>query len=229
MSQLILIADGDAEAGERLDVHLRREGFRTVGAMDGQAALDLHGRVRPDLILLDAGLPGRDGWDVLGEIRRRGPTPVVMTAEVDDGVSRVQALRIGADDYLARPVDALEAATRVHAILRRLAGASGAGLLKVGALEVDPAGYQAAVVTPEGRRKLALTLTEFRILAQLAQVPSRVFSRAELSEGCRPSRASDTRTLDSHVSHLRRKLAESGATEVVVNVRGVGYRLDPAF
>lgn len=229
MSHLILIADGDAEAGERLDLHLRREGLRTVGAADGQAALDLHGRLRPDLILLDAGLPGRDGWDVLGEVRRRGPTPVIMSAPIDQGVSRIQALRIGADDYLTRPFDALEAATRARAMLRRLAGASGAGTLKVGALEVDPAGYQAAVVTPEGRRKLGLTLTEFRLLAHLARAPSRVFSRAELAEACRPNGALEARTLDSHVSHLRRKLMESGAEEAVVNVRGVGYRLDPAF
>lgn len=229
MSHLILIADGDAEAGDRLDVHLRREGFRTIGVMDGQAALDLHGRLRPDLILLAADLPGRDGWDVLGEVRRRGQTPVLMNAPIDDGVSRIQALRIGADDYLARPLDAVEIAARARAILRRRVGGVGAGLLQVGGLEVDPDAYQAVVVTDGGRSRLGLTLTEFRILARLAGSPSRVISRRDLSEAAGLDGRSATRTLDSHVSHLRRKLRESGAGEAVVNVRGVGYRLDAAF
>lgn len=229
MSSLILIAEGEAEASNALDVQMRREGFRTVCATDGQAALDLHLRLRPDLVVLDAALPHRDGWDVLGEIRRRGETPVVMTAAPDDGLNRLQALRIGADDYLSRPFDPLEATARARTILRRGGAASDAGVLRVGAVEVNPDNYLASVVTPQGRRKLDLTLTEFRILAHMARLPSRVISRAELSEISLSNRDIHARTIDSHISHLRRKLAESGGAGLVVNVRGVGYRLDPGI
>jgi len=226
MSSLILIADAETETANTLDAELRRQGFRTVCAADGQEALDLHDRLKPDLVILDADLPRRDGWDVLGELRRRGETPVMMTAVEGGGLGRLQALRIGADDYLVRPFDPIEVAARVQAILRR-SGAPDGKLLRVGAVEVNAANYLATVVRPEGRRKLDLTLTEFRILAHMAGNPLRVFSREELTRTCFPSQRIQTRTVDSHVSHLRRKLIEGGAGGLLANVRGVGYRLEP--
>lgn len=228
MSSLILIAEDEAEIAEILDAYMRREGFRTVLAADGQQALDLHATLKPDMVLLDVRMPIRDGWDVLGELRRRGETPVVMVTALDQDLDKLQALRIGADDYLVKPFNPIEVVARVQAILRRRVGAPDAKLLRVGAVEVNIENYMATVVRPEGRRRLDLTLTEFRILAHMARIPLRVFTRAELTEACFPNQDVAGRTVDSHVSHLRRKLEAGGAPGLLVNVRGVGYRLEPA-
>lgn len=228
MSSLILIAEDEAEIAEILDAYMRREGFRTVLAADGQQALDLHASLKPDMVLLDVRMPIRDGWDVLGELRRRGETPVVMVTALDQDLDKLQALRIGADDYLVKPFNPIEVVARVQAILRRRVGAPDAKLLRVGPVEVNIENYLAAVVQPEGRRRLDLTLTEFRILAHMARIPLRVFTRAELTEACFPNQDVAGRTVDSHVSHLRRKLEAGGAPGLLVNVRGVGYRLEPA-
>ena len=228
MSSLILIAEDEAEIAEILDAYMRREGFRTVLAADGQQALDLHATLKPDMVLLDVRMPNRDGWDVLGELRRRGETPVVMVTALDQDLDKLQALRIGADDYLVKPFNPIEVVARVQAILRRRVGAPDAKLLRVGSVEVNIENYLAAVILPEGRRRLDLTLTEFRILAHMARIPLRVFTRAELTEACFPNQDVAGRTVDSHVSHLRRKLDAGGAPGLLVNVRGVGYRLEPA-
>ncbi len=227
MSSLILIADDEGEIVEILDAYMRREGFRTVAASDGQQAIDLHASLKPDLVLLDVRMPVRDGWDVLGELRRRGETPVIMVTALDQDLDKLQALRIGADDYIVKPFKPIEVVARVHAILRRSVGAPNAKVLRVGPLEVQLENYLAAIITPEGRRRLDLTLTEFRILAHMARIPLRVFTRAELMEACFPNQDVLERTIDSHVSHLRRKLESAGADGLLTNVRGVGYRLEP--
>jgi two-component system response regulator AdeR len=226
MSSLILIADDDRESVERLDAALRREGLRTVVADDGQQAIELHTALKPDLVLLSVALPGRDGWDVLGELRRRGDTPVVMIGEQDQPHHRLQALRIGADDHLTRPADPVEVAARVQSILRRATGGRNAKVLRVGPLEVQLENYMAAVLKTGGRRRLDLTLTEFRILAHMARTPLRVFSRTEIMQACFDNQAVLERTIDSHVSHLRRKLEGADAAGLLTNVRGVGYRLE---
>lgn len=227
MTPLVLIAESDAETADGLDASLRREGFRTALASDGQAVLDLQDSLKPDLIFLGVDLPVRDGWDVLGEVRRRGETPVIMLAPQGREAGRLQALRIGADDYLIQPLTPVEAAARAHAILRRTLGAQKAKVLRVGPLEVQLENYLAAVILHEGRRRLDLTLTEFRILAHMARTPLRVFSRADIMQACFPNQDVLERTIDSHVSHLRRKLETSGAAGLLRNVRGVGYRLEP--
>lgn len=227
MTLLVLIAESDAETADGLDVGLRREGFRTALAADGQEALDLQDSLKPDLVFLGVDLPVRDGWDVLGEVRRRGETPVIMLAPQGREAGRLQALRIGADDYLIQPLTPVEAAARTHAILRRTLGAQKAKVLRVGPLEVQLENYLAAVILHEGRRRLDLTLTEFRILAHMARTPLRVFSRADIMQACFPNQDVLERTIDSHVSHLRRKLETSGASGLLRNVRGVGYRLEP--
>jgi two-component system response regulator AdeR len=227
MNHLILIADDEPEIAEILDAYLRREGFRTACAGNGQAALDLHASLRPDLVLLDVRMPVRDGWDVLGELRRRGETPVIMVTALDQDFDKLQALRIGADDYIVKPFNPVEVVARARAILRRGTGVTDRGALRVGPVEVNIENYMAAVVTLEGRRRLDLTLTEFRILAHMARIPLRVFTRAELAEASGLGEDVQARTVDSHVSHLRRKLEAAGSGPILTNVRSVGYRLDP--
>ncbi|WP_295197829.1 response regulator [uncultured Brevundimonas sp.] len=226
MSSLILIADDAAEGVEILDAALRRDGFRTVVAADGQQAADLHASLKPDLALLSVRLPVRDGWDVLGELRRRGETPVIMVGERDKATDKLQALRIGADDYIGKPFKPAEVTASIHTILRRSGGGRTAKTLRVGPLEVQLENYLAAILTPSGKRRLDLTLTEFRILAHMARTPLRVFSRSEIMQACFPNQAVLERTIDSHVSHLRRKLDAADAAGLLTNVRGVGYRLE---
>ena len=226
MSSLILIADDAAEGVEILDAALRRDGFRTVVAADGQQAADLHASLKPDLALLSVRLPVRDGWDVLGELRRRGETPVIMVGDRDEAADKLQALRIGADDYIAKPFKPAEVTASIQTILRRSGGDRAAKTLRVGPLEVQLENYLAAILTPLGKRRLDLTLTEFRILAHMARTPLRVFSRSEIMQACFPNQSVMERTIDSHVSHLRRQLDAAAAAGLLTNVRGVGYRLE---
>lgn len=228
MTALVLIAEDEPEIAEILDAYLRREGFRTVCAADGEVAADLHAALKPDLVLLDVRMPKRDGWDVLGELRRRGDTPVVMITALDQDIDKLQALRIGADDYIVKPFNPVEVVARVHAILRRGAGTSDARVIRLGPLEIDQDSYLVTVVGLQGRRRLSLTLTEFRILAHMAKFPMRAFTRGDLTDACLPRDNVLERTVDSHLSKLRKKLEDAGAGGVLVSVRGVGYRLEPA-
>lgn len=220
---LVLIAEDELEIGDILSAYLQREGMRTVRAADGRTALDLHLMLKPDLVLLDVMMPKLDGWQVLAEIRRRGNTPIIMVTALDQDIDKLQALRSGADDYVVKPFNPMEVAARTRAVLRR--SATGAGtVLRVGPLEVDLESHLVTVITDSGSSRPSLTLTEFRLLAHMARAPMRVFARGDLIDACLPGEALE-RTVDSHLSKLRRKLQEAGAPGLVNNVRGVGYRL----
>jgi len=223
---LILVAEDEPEIAEVIAAYLEREGFRTVHAADGRSALDLHLALKPDLVTLDVQMPRLDGWAVLAELRRRGDTPVIMLTALDQDVDKLQALRIGADDYVVKPFNAMEVAVRARAVLRRSGGGNGK-TLRVGPVEIDLDSHLARVI-PSGSAdpvSLPLTLTEFRILAHMARAPRRAFSRGELVDACLPGGEALDRTVDTHLSKLRRKLEEAGATGLINNVRGVGFRL----
>lgn len=223
---LILVAEDEPEIAEVIAAYLEREGFRTVRAADGRSALELHLALKPDLVMLDVQMPRLDGWAVLAELRRRGDTPVIMLTALDQDIDKLQALRIGADDYVVKPFNAMEVAVRARAVLRRSGGGNGK-TLRVGPVEVDLDSHLASVVAQAGtgRVTLPLTLTEFRILAHMARAPRRAFSRSELVDACLPGGEALDRTVDTHLSKLRRKLEEAGAPGLVNNVRGVGFRL----
>ncbi|NQE64433.1 response regulator [Caulobacter sp. RHG1] len=226
MTPLALIAEDEAAIAEILDRYLVREGFRTARAQDGQVALDLHALLKPDILLLDVMLPRLDGWAVLGEVRRRGTTPVVMMTALDQDIDKLQGLRMGADDYVVKPFNPVEVVARVQAVLRRTAGLSPDRVIRQGKLEVDPVSYLVSVRGDDGLRPLDLTLTEFRIIEFMARHPRRVFTRGELVDACLPGEEVLERTVDSHMSKLRFKLKAAGLDDVVRGVRGVGYRLD---
>lgn len=223
---LILVAEDEPEIAEVISAYLEREGFRTVRASDGRTALDIHLALKPDLVMLDVQMPRMDGWEVLAELRRRGTTPVIMLTALDQDIDKLQALRIGADDYVVKPFNAVEVAARARAVLRRSAGSAGS-LLRVGAITIDLESHIASV-NPDGASEsviLPLTLTEFRILSHMARAPKRAFSRSELVDACLPGGEALERTVDTHLSKLRRKLEDAGAPGFVNNVRGVGFRL----
>ena len=233
---LILVVEDDDDIAQVLEAYLRRDGFRVARAGDGAQATQRHRELMPALVLLDVKLPGRDGFEVLSDIRQRAQTPVIMVTALGEDLEKLLALRSGADDYVIKPFNPLEVVARVRAVLRRTAGSpSTDAAVRVGRLTVDPRTHRAQVLAgdagdgPTGDGEaLDLTLTEFRLLDQLIRYPDTVFARGELLEKCltRESDALD-RTVDRHLSKLRRKLEAAGLTGYVVNVRGVGYRLLP--
>lgn len=226
---LVLIAEDEPEIVDILKAYLAREGIRAVWAADGRAALEMHLALKPDLMLLDVRMPCVDGWQVLSEVRARGQTPVIMVTAHDQDIDKLMALRIGADDYVVKPFNPAEVAARVRAVLRRTRRVDfeSREVLRVGSLEIDLEAFRVAVVPDDASRLvLNLTLTEFRLLAHLARAPRRVFSRAELIAACLPEGEVLERTVDSHISKLRRKLEDVGVEGVPVSLRGVGYRLE---
>ncbi|MPQ55317.1 response regulator [Duganella sp. FT27W] len=224
---LVLVAEDEAEIAQILMAYLARSGLRVAHAADGQAALDMHHALKPDLVLLDVMMPRLDGWAVLSEIRRRGHTAVIMLTAMDQDIDKLTGLRIGADDYIVKPFNAAEVVARTLAVLRRTlqGGAQPHQLLRAEGIEVDLEHYEAAVCGAAGRQVLALTITEFRLLAHMARAPKRVFTRAELLAACLPEGETLERTVDSHLSKLRKKVEGAGAAGLLESVRGVGYRL----
>ncbi len=221
MNPLALIAEDDKDIADILRAYLEREGFRTVQAGDGRTALDLHLSLKPDVLLLDITMPLADGWEVLSEVRRRGSTPVLVLTALDQDIDKLQALRIGADDYVVKPFNPVEVVARVKAVLRRAGPGAAGGVLRIGTVEIDTIAH----IVRTKRGEVALTLTEFRLLTHMARTPTRVFSRSELLDACLPGSDALDRTVDSHISKLRRKLEQAGAPEMPEGVRGVGYRL----
>lgn len=227
---LVLIAEDEPEIAAILEAYLRRGGLRTVHVADGRRALELHLQLKPDLVLLDVQMPQADGWQVLAEIRHRGDTPVMMLTAMDQDIDKLTGLRIGADDYVVKPFNAAEVVARVQAVLRRSRsrGSAEPRVLRAEPLEVDLDYHEVFVKVAGRRHRLVLTLTEFKLLAQLAKAPRRVFSRAELLVNCLPEGDALERTVDSHISKLRRKLEELGVEGIPTGIRGVGYKFGSA-
>ena len=228
-SALVLIAEDEPQIARILAGYLERDGYRTAFALDGQEALQQHLALAPDLLLLDVQMPRVDGWGVLAEVRRRGETPVIMLTARDQDADKLAALRVGADDYIIKPFNPAEVVARVAAVLRRSRVRHhpvGGQRLRCGPIEIDQETYVASVLRNGAPVPLSLTLTEFRLLAHLARTPRRVCSRLELLESCMPESNSMERTVDSHVSKLRKKLEEAGVMNMPASLRGVGYRLE---
>lgn len=223
----ILIAEDEDEIAEIISAYLTRSGLRCMRARNGREALVLHLSHKPDLVLLDVQMPEIDGWRVLSEIRLRGDTPVIMLTAFDQDIDKLMGLRIGADDYVVKPFNPAEVVARTKAVLRRAnpQGMSRQSVLRVAPFQIDLDHHEVMLEVEGNTLALELTLTEFKLLVQLARAPKRVFSRAELLAHCLPEGNTLERTVDSHLSKLRKKLEERGITGIPYGVRGVGYRL----
>jgi DNA-binding response OmpR family regulator len=191
---------------------------------DGDSALASARGSKPDLMVLDLGLPGRDGLDVAREIRRTSNVPIVMLTARGDEADRVAGLELGADDYVVKPFSPKELVARVRALLRRTDAATdtGAEVIRVADVEIDVPRMRVSV---SGRR-VDVTPTEFQLLATLARRPGRVFTRGQLLDAIHGlSIESYERAIDAHVKNLRRKIEpEPGRPRYLLTVRGVGYR-----
>jgi two-component system alkaline phosphatase synthesis response regulator PhoP len=227
MSQRILVVDDDLEIVRLLRAYLEQAGYRVLVAYDGEKAVHLMRRERPDLVLLDLMLPERDGWDVTRLVRGDAglaSTPIIMlTARVEDH-DKIVGLELGADDYVAKPFNPREVVARVRAVLRRSQGEPAAPqVLQVGGLLIDLDAHTVRA----GDQILKLTPTEFGLLQALAEYPGHALTRLELIEkGLGYSYEGMERTVDSHIKNLRRKLEKAGLSpDLIETVFGVGYRL----
>lgn len=227
-NSLILIVEDEPAIARILEAYLSTDGFRTVRASDGEIALQHHAHLKPDLVLLDVRLPKLDGFGVLARLRQSSSTPVIMVTAIADDVDRLSGLRLGADDYVVKPFNPQEVVARVKAVLRRTQGDRAETVKRFGAIEVDFSSYTAFINTDERRTLLSLTLSEFRILAYMIRHPTQAFARADILDACLPESDALVRTVDTHISNLRRKLEELGQNGFFTAVRGIGYRFsDP--
>ena len=221
----VLVVDDDAALAEMLGIVLRGEGFDPVFCGDGAEALGAFRDSKPDLVLLDLMLPGRDGIDVCRSIRAESGTPIVMLTAKSDTVDVVVGLESGADDYIVKAFKPKELVARIRARIRRNDDAPASTLI-VGDLEIDVTGH---TVRRNGE-VLSLTPLEFDLLTCLARKPGQVFTREVLLQEVWGYRhAADTRLVNVHVQRLRAKVErDPERPEIVLTVRGVGYKAGPA-
>jgi two-component system, OmpR family, response regulator MtrA len=220
----VLVVDDDTALAEMLGIVLRGEGFEPVVCFDGEQALAQFRAVRPDLVLLDLMLPGKDGIEVCREIRQESGVPIVMLTAKSDTVDVVLGLESGADDYVVKPFKPKELVARIRTRLRR-SDDSRPETLTIGDLEIDVAGHSVR----RADETIALTPLEFDLLVALARKPWQVFSREVLLEQVWGYRhAADTRLVNVHVQRLRSKIERDPENpEIVITVRGVGYKAGP--
>jgi DNA-binding response OmpR family regulator len=221
----VLVVEDERTIAESVAARLRAEGFTVELAHDGPAAVAKAHAIRPDLVVLDVMLPGFDGLEVCRRIQAERPVPVLMLTARDDETDLLVGLAVGADDYLTKPFSMRELAARVHALMRRMekvaqaAGPADAGPpIVIGDLEINRAERRVR----RGGAEAHLTPTEFDLLVHLASRPRTVLPRERLlADVWGWADASGTRTVDSHVKALRRKLG----ADLIRTVHGVGYAL----
>jgi DNA-binding response OmpR family regulator len=219
----VLVVDDEPRIVELARDYLEHAGFAVVTATDGPSALTAVRIRKPDILVLDLGLPGMDGLDVARTIRRDSTLPIIMLTARDDELDRILGLEIGADDYVTKPFSPRELVARVRAILRRIDRQDEPGdRIEVGAVSIDIARMRVAVAG----RTVELTPTEFQLLTTLARQPGRIFTRSQLLDSIHGlAFESYERAIDAHVKNLRRKLEEDAARpKYVLTVYGVGYR-----
>jgi two-component system phosphate regulon response regulator OmpR len=230
MSNLVLIVDDDQKLQKLLREYLENNGFRVLGLPDGLQVLETIRKESPDLIILDIMLPGKDGLEILKDIRRAFDLPVIMLTAKGEDTDRIVGLELGGDDYLTKPFNPRELLARIKAILRRT-GSGGQGeappekpfLIKAGGLKLNTAKQTVSL----GEDEIELSTTEYRILEVLMKHPNTVLSRDQLmtlAQG-RDFMAFD-RSIDVHISKLRSKLEpDPRAPKRIKTIWGSGYML----
>jgi two-component system response regulator MtrA len=221
MKGRVLVVDDDPALSEMLGIVLQADGFEPYFVADGSRALEAFRHTRPDLVLLDVMLPGKDGIEVCRAIRAESGVPIVMLTAKTDTVDVVLGLESGADDYVVKPFKAKELIARIRTRLRRLDDAK-PETLRLGDLSIDVAGHS---VRRDGQ-VIDLTPLEFDLLVCLARKPWQVFSREVLLQEVWGYRhPADTRLVNVHVQRLRSKIEHDPENpELVLTVRGVGYK-----
>ena len=225
MAGVILVVEDDKRTASLVALYLEREGFQTVTAYDGQQALDLAERYKPNLVILDLMLPIVDGWEVCKRLRQSSDVPILILTAREEEVDRVSGLTLGADDYVVKPFSPRELVARVKAILRR-------GRLGT-AREEKRLSFRGLVLDPEKRKvtlngnPVALTAHEFNLLRALMATPGKVFTRDELLARLYPRHEAIVidRVVDVHIGKLRQKIEDDPSKpRYILTVRGIGYQ-----
>ncbi len=222
----VLVVDDETVLAGMVANYLQRAGFRTSVAHDGNRAVELALAEAPDVVVLDLGLPGKDGLQVCQEIRRRSDCYILMLTARNEEIDKLIGLSTGADDYMTKPFSARELVARVQALLRRPRADRQVDEppRTIGVLRLDLAGRRVLVNEVE----VELTRTEFDLLQALSARPKAVFTRRQLVDAVwGPDWVGDEHLVDVHIGHLRRKLAAAADAVFVDTVRGVGYRMGP--
>jgi two-component system, OmpR family, alkaline phosphatase synthesis response regulator PhoP len=223
MNETILLVDDEPKITRLARDYLEKDGFRVLTAAEGNTALAMARRERPNLIVLDLMLPGMDGWEVCRALRRETDVPIIMLTARAEESDQVAGLELGADDYVTKPFSPQALVARVRALLRRTQGGLRTPeVIRTAGLEIDLERYRA---TLDGQI-LHLTPNEFKLLAFLAQHPGQLLTREQLIEHLHGATASNfDRSVDSHIKNLRRKLETDPAQpRYLLTVYGVGYK-----
>jgi two-component system, OmpR family, alkaline phosphatase synthesis response regulator PhoP len=222
-SELILLVDDEPSIIQLARMYLERDNFRVEAAVDGEAALEAVKRLNPDLVVLDVMLPKMDGFEICRRLRaENNPLAIIMLTARDEDIDKILGLELGADDYLTKPFNPRELVARIKAILRRTERLPQAETkpIRLGILMVDPVRREVLL----GDQVLDLRTQEFELLFILAGQPGRVFTREQLlQQAWGFDFYGQTRTVDVHIAHLRKKL--SGSSVNIETVTGIGYKL----
>ena len=221
MSSLILVVDDEPKVARLARDYLEKNGFRVLTAADGQSALTVARREKPDLILLDLMIPQIDGREVCRILRRESDVPIIMLTALSEEIDQVTGLEIGADDYITKPFSPRAMVARVRALLRRTRGEIKApDIIRAGGLEIDSGKY--AVTFNDDPIKL--TPNEFKLLMLLAGRPGQTLTREQLLDDMHGYASNVDRSIDSHIKNLRKKLESASGQPMIETVYGIGYR-----
>lgn len=221
MPELILVVDDEPKIARLARDYLEKNGFRVLTAGDGQSALTMARREKPDLIVLDLMLPIIDGREVCKILRHESDVPIIMLTALAEEVDQITGLEIGADDYITKPFSPRALVARVRALLRRIRGGiKMPAIIRIGALEIDSEKY---TVTFNGT-PIKLTPNEFKLLFILANRPGQTLTREQLLEDLHGAASSIDRSVDSHIKNLRKKLEIDPSSPSIETVYGIGYR-----
>jgi len=223
-AQTIMVVEDEPKIANVLLDYLKKGGYQTVWLDSGSLVLPAVKRQTPDLLLLDVGLPGKDGMTICQEIRAFSELPIIMlTARVEE-IDRLLGLELGADDYICKPFSPREVMARIKSVMRRVNRASGVEAEPLQPISIDASRREARA----GDQLLNLTPNEFNLLDYLLKSQGRVFSRDQLLDAIYTDfREVSDRTIDSHIKNLRKKLARAlPGQEIIISIYGVGYKLD---
>jgi len=220
----ILVVDDEPKIVKLVRDYLERAGFKVVYASDGKSALTSARSDKPDLVILDLGLPQLDGLDVTREIRKFSNVPVIMLTARAEETDKLVGLELGADDYITKPFSPKELVARVRVVLRRVENANAAPeIMQAAGLSLDLPRMR---VNAEGREIEELTPTEFALLAEMVRYPGRVFTRAQLLDAIHGvAFESYERAIDAHIKNIRHKIERKASDpQYILTVYGIGYK-----